>query len=246
MENNTRIYDKIEDVNADKICTFWDSRAQSVQSLKAVFLGDDFAKNAAEIRNNNEIKVLNKSLNTDKRLKILDIGSGIGRWAENLKDKIDVYHGIDFSQIFVEKANKVFKEEKNIKFFHMSATKLNKEVLSKNYDLIILNGVCMYINEKELADVFNELNIFSANKTYIYLQETVSVLENRFTLKDFYSKELNCDYSAIYRTCREYEKLIGEKLNGFELITKGLLLDEKTGAREETNAGYWLLRKQGD
>ena len=77
----------------------------------------------------------------------------------------------------------------------------------------------------------------------IYLQESVSITGNRFTLNEFYSKDLKCTYSAIYRTKNDYDILITKQLNSIKILKTGLLLDEKTGAREETNAQYWFLKK---
>jgi len=37
--------------------------------------------------------------------------------------------------------------------------------------------------------------------------------------------------------------LITKQLNSIKILKTGLLLDEKTGAREETNAQYWFLKK---
>ena len=65
-------------------------------------------------------------------------------------------------------------------------------------------------------------------------------MDARLTLNKFESKDLQTDYSAIYRTKQEYEKYF--KLNNFDIIKTDLLLDNKSGAREETNAQYWILK----
>jgi hypothetical protein len=58
--------------------------------------------------------------------------------------------------------------------------------------------------------------------------------------------ELKSKYNAIYRTREEYEKYFTSYLPEyfFEPNESGLLLDKDTGAREETNAGYWFLRRK--
>jgi hypothetical protein len=58
--------------------------------------------------------------------------------------------------------------------------------------------------------------------------------------------ELNSKYNAIYRTRGEYEKYFADYLPEyfFKPDECGLLLDEYTGARDETNAGYWFLRRK--
>ena len=95
----------------------------------------------------------------------------------------------------------------------------------------------MYINDSELSKIFEMYRNLSPE--YIYLQESVSIMETRLTLKDFESKEMNVNYSAIYRTSEEYEKYF----DGFDIIDTGLLLNEKNGSREETNARWWVLKR---
>ncbi len=182
----------------------------------------------------------------DKKIKILDIGCGIGRWVNNLKSEIDIYHGIDFSENFVNKACVAFNNLNNVNFFLMSATDINQDVLLKKYDLIIMNGVCMYINDIPLLDLFKYINKLILRNGCIYLQESISILDDRLTLKDFYSKDLNMTYNAIYRTKDEYDKIIARYLTSFKIMQTGLLLDNETGVRKETNAQYWFLLRRSD
>ena len=243
MKKKSRIYNSIENIPSDKVSEFWNSRAKKTSSLEGVLLGEGLATNSAVIRNSKEKKILRSLLTKEKKIKILDIGSGIGRWAHNLISEIDIYHGIDFSDNFVFKACETFKNCKNVNFFTMSATDIDRSKLLKQYDLIIMNGVCMYINDIPLLNLFSELNELLSDHGCIYLQESVSITGSRLTLKEFYSKDLKCTYNAIYRTKNDYDTMITKQLNLMEILTTGLLLDKDTGAREETNAQYWFLKK---
>jgi hypothetical protein len=157
-----------------------------------------------------------------------------------------MYHGIDFSQEFVKAASSAFDGEKNIKFFTMSAIDIDTTRLLKKYDLIIINGVTMYINDDNINRLFYYCNQLTGESSAIYFQESVSILPHRLTLKDFYSEDLKTYYNAIYRTSQEYERFFMECLPDFEFKKdeSGLLLDKDTGAREETNARYWFLRRK--
>ena len=75
------------------------------------------------------------------------------------------------------------------------------------------------------------------------LQESVSIINERLTLNKFYSDELDKLYSSIYRVPEDYENLIKQYLQNYEILKSDLLLNEKTGARKETNAKYWILRR---
>lgn len=243
-ENKTRIYTDIEKIEPDKVQEFWNKRASETTSVKGVLLGEGLSPNSAELSNDKEKGILTSLLANDKKYSILDIGSGIGRWVENLQTQIAVYHGIDFSEKFVAMANENYKESPDVHFFYMSATHLNKSTLLEEYDLVIMNGVLMYINDDQLLYLFKELNELISANGCIYLQESVSTIWKRLTLKDFYSQDLNEMYNAIYRTKNEYDQAMGKELPSFECEVTGLLLDKETGARDETNAQYWFLKRR--
>ncbi|WP_296882740.1 hypothetical protein [uncultured Methanobrevibacter sp.] len=48
--------------------------------------------------------------------------------------------------------------------------------------------------------MINELNEIISDEKTIYIRETNSVMDPPLTLKDFYSKNLETNYSTIYRT----------------------------------------------
>ena len=232
-----RIYGEHADIDFDNTKTFWQSRTNEDFSMRTVLLGSDKSNTAQTLRNMNELELFNSVIPIKEPLKILDIGSGIGRWPDNLHDRIEKYDGIDYTEAFVEYANQKYKDNPNINFYKMSATDIDLSKLTGDYNLIITTGVLMYINDSELGKIFEMYRKLSPE--YIYLQESVSIMETRLTLKDFESKEMNVNYSAIYRTSEEYEKYF----NGFDIIDTGLLLNEKNGSREETNARWWVLKR---
>ena len=234
----TRIYGEHADIDFNNTKSFWQSRTKESFSMRTVLLGSDKKNIAQTLRNSNELELFNSVIPLSEPLKILDIGCGIGRWPDNLHNRIEKYDGIDYTEAFVEYANGKYKNNSNINFYKMSATDIDLSKLTGDYNLIITTGVLMYINDSELHKVFDMYKFLSPK--YIYLQESVSIMDTRLTLKDFESKEMNINYSAIYRTSEEYEKYF----DGFEIIKTGLLLNEKNGSREETNARWWVLKPQ--
>jgi SAM-dependent methyltransferase len=244
---NGRYYGGVEDIDGEKIKSFWDNNAKKDSSLKSVLLGYDFNENSANLHNEREKNILINFLAGRNKLDILDIGCGMGRWAYNLKSFIKTYHGIDFSEEFIKNAQKVFQNEMNIQFHCMSAIDIDMSVLLPNYDLVIVSEVSMYINDADLKKLYGYINrLTTGGGGLVYLQDTTSLLSTRLTLKDFESKELKTKYNAIYRTKLEYEKMFDKYLQEFRIKPidgTDLLLDKETGAREETIARYWLLQK---
>jgi hypothetical protein len=77
----------------------------------------------------------------------------------------------------------------------------------------------------------------------ICVREPVGI-EERLTLKDFYSDELKCNYNAIYRTREELENLFrvftdqGFVITKQDFVTKGSLNN-----RKETSQYYYILER---
>lgn len=233
----TRVYtDKINiDNNSTK--EFWQKRANNINNLQTVLLGSDNTGSEQNIRNENEKRIVEKIIEKIQNPGILDIGCGIGRWAENLQNKFEYYVGVDFSEGFINYASKKFTNFSNVKFYNNSILNLDKDILTSRFNLIICTGVLMYINDENISNIFKAFRQVSPE--YLYIQESISLI-GRLTLNKFESKDLKTDYSAIYRTKQEYEEYF--KTNAFNIIKTDLLLDNKSGAREETNAQYWILK----
>lgn len=238
----TRIYaDKIEiDNNSTK--EFWENRANNINNLQTVLLGSDKTGIEQNTRNEHEKLIVESVVKQIQNPRILDIGCGIGRWAENLINQFDSYTGVDFSEGFINFASEKFANYSNIKFYNNSILNLDKEILDSKFNFIICTGVLMYVNDTNLSKFFKTLKQMTntCNIQNIYIQESISIMENRLTLNQFESKDLKTNYNAIYRTKQEYEEYF--KTNKFDIIKTDLLLDNKSGAREETNAQYWILK----
>lgn len=234
----TRVYtDKIKiDNNSTK--EFWENRANNINNLQTVLLGSDKTGIEQNTRNEHEKLIVESVIRQIQNPRILDIGCGIGRWAENLINQFDYYTGVDFSEGFIDYASKKFSDNKNIKFCNNSILELDDTILSSNFNFIICTGVLMYVNDSNIFDIFKAFR--RVTPEYVYIQESISLMDARLTLNQFESKDLQTNYNAIYRTKQEYEEYF--KTNKFDIIKTDLLLDNKSGAREETNAQYWILK----
>lgn len=238
----SRIYGDKVDIDSEKVHTFFEKRFCRENPLASVMVRASADDCIADKRNDNEKRLLKNLVDFSEPKKVLDIGCGCGRWAENLQKMLFCYDGVDFTENYVEAAKELFKHNDNIHFYQMSATELNMNILRDDYDIVILNGLCMYLNDDALKGVFVSLKSLLARDGKVYLRESVSTIGRRLTLKDFPSEELKTDYNAIYRTPEEYEQLFQEVFPEASIRNSGFLLDKETGAREETNQKYWLLQ----
>jgi SAM-dependent methyltransferase len=154
MTQETRIYGKAVELDNNSVQMFWDAHAYNDNSLTSVLLGSDFTEDVKKRRNERETEILLSFIGGKKDITVLDIGCGIGRWAHNLKDCVKTYHGIDFSAEFIRSAKKFFEKDDRIQFFNMPASQIDVSVLLNCYDLVIITGVAMYINDRDMERLF--------------------------------------------------------------------------------------------
>ena len=157
--------------------------------------------------------------------KVLEIGCGIGRWAEFFHGKCASYLGLDYSENLIDIAKKSHDFE-DCQFQVMSAfdIKIDELLIEPPFDVILISQVLMYINDEDLSVLINEIKGVIAEEKQVFITEPISCMDSRLTLKDFYSDELEADYNAIYRTEKEYRKFF-ERLNCNEINSYDIFMD---------------------
>ena len=233
----SRLYGDKEDINSDKVKNFFNERAnKDLESDLSIVLFQD--KENSEQRHIEEQKVLFEKIDVSGK-KILEIGCGIGRWADALHDKCGSFLGIDFSEDLIEIAKKS-RNYDNCEFQVMSATdiKIDELLIEPPFDIVIFSGVLMYINDEDLEVIINEVNSVTDENKKIFIMEPISCLETRLTLKDFYSEGLESDYSAIYRTENEYIDVF-KKFNCENIISEDIFKD--LSDHTETQYMYFIV-----
>ena len=232
-----RLYGEHEDINSNKVKDFFSDRAnRDLESDLSIVLFQD--KETSEKRHIEEKKAFHDHIDCNGK-KILEIGCGIGRWVETLHDKCDSYLGIDYTEDMINIANETIDYD-NCKFQVMSATDIcvDELLIKPPFDIIIISGVLMYINDDDLIKVIENINLVGSENKKLFIMEPISCLETRLTLKDFYSEGLDADYSAIYRTEKEYAECF-ENLNYNKLISEYIF--EDISHHSETSNMFFVI-----
>lgn len=244
-----RVYGEKVSIDTESTVSFYDQRAKTINNRKqeytTVLLGDQDPDFSVQWDAYEKQLILPRlKLNQDKV--ILDIGCGMGRWAQAVADQCKEYYGVDFSSELIAVAKENIKNE-NCHFYAMSAVDAvsNPKITARKYDIVLDVGVSMYINEEELKECYRGLKQLADRDTLFYFEESVGKKE-RITLNHLWSDNLNAYYSAIYRTREEYKSIIEECMNGVEFIEEGYLncLDKEEHA--ETSHWYALFRLKKD
>ena len=243
-----RVYGEQVSIDTKNTVSFYDQRAKTIKNRKqeytTVLLGDqdpDFSVKWDKF----EKQFILPKLKLDQNKVILDIGCGIGRWAEAVSDNCKEYYGVDFSSEMIAVAKQNIKDG-NCHFYTMSVLDAvsNPLITVRHYNLVIDVGVSMYINEDELKECYRGLRKLANHDTLFYFEESVGKKE-RITLNHIWSDNLNSYYGAIYRTREEYKSLIEEYMDGVEFMEEGYLNFLDKEEHSETSHWYALFRCKG-
>ena len=234
-----RLYGEKEDINKENIKDFFDKRAsKEVDSLMTITSFQE--KENLDQRQEEESKIVLENIDLNGK-KILEIGCGIGRWAEIFHDKCDTYLGLDFAKNLIKIAKENYNYE-NCYFQEMSAVdiKIDELLVKPPFDIIFIAGVLVFLNDEDIPKMINQINKLISHEKTIYIRETISLMDTRLTLKDFYSENLETNYSAIYRTKEELIDFFKE----FKDITdiKDDTIYETLKKYDETGYRYFIIK----
>ena len=234
----SRLYGDKENISSKKIKDFFDKRAEiDVEYLLSITEYSD-AENSKQ-RHLKESEILLNELDFENK-KVLEIGCGTGRWAEVLHDKVKEYNGIDYSKNLIKIANENYNYP-NCHFQELSAMDINEKILITDgpFDILLITGVLLYINDDDIRKIVKEASKLIKEDAVIFIKEPLSNMENRLTLKDFYSESLENDYNAIYRTPEELLELFKD-IKNISNVKMGDMYNE-LNEREETGYKYFVI-----
>ena len=240
-----------EQVNIDTVNTisFYNQRAKTIknreQEYTTVLLGDRDPEYAVKWDEYEKGFVLPKIMLNRNKV-VLDLGCGMGRLADAVSDKVKEYYGVDFSSEMIAVAKQNVRNN-NCHFYTMSIVDAlsDPKITARKYDLVLMAGVSMYINEDELKESYKLLRNLVNKDSLFYFEESVGKVE-RLTLNHIWSEDLQDYYGAIYRTREEYKSLIDEYINGVEYIEEGYMNFLDKEEQSETSHWYALLQYKGE
>lgn len=244
-----RITEEIVDIDYHETKRFFEKRADkfSADNPYSVTMYQDHNKELVRERNRKETEKLLPLMKLRADSRVLDVACGIGRWADAMPDYIEEYCGVDFSGELIEIARQRNGRD-NFHFYEGAADKIEQTVAktrSEVYDRILMVGILMYLNDRELTDTLAQIERISQRHTIICIREPIGI-SKRLTLKNYFSEELEDNYNAIYRTRQELRKLIDGAFlqKGFIVSQEGFLFDEDAlNNRKETAQYFYILER---
>lgn len=255
MPDNTRIYGDKTDIDMDMVHDLYATRAKEKREKhidQPVVLVADRDPEQADYWTEYEVENILPLFELDESSRVLEAGFGTGRMAKHLIEKAGRYVGIDYVQEFVEIARhrEDINSEKQPTFLQGSFQQLvggEIQLPVRSFDrFFISGGVLMYINDSVIPSCLRKLLSFLDEKSIIYISEPIA-LNERLTLNQFFSNEMQAEYSAIYRTDAEYQDMFKPLYDaGFECIVNRPFFEEDIKARKETRQWIYILKRENN
>lgn len=238
------------ELNYDSVQKFFEERGEN-DKLKNKYnyvLFQDQEPELAVRRDREEKAKIGTLLSFDMPMRALDIGCGIGRWGEYLLAHGAYYVGIDGSAKMIERAEVNLSGYPAKKLltgvFQNLPTILEKAGETAPFDLILVNGVFMYLNDVDFQRALRDVKRAAGQGSTFYIKESMGI-EQRLTLNHFFSEGLKQYYSAIYRAIKEYrESFQKEFVPEYALVQEGALFDEELRNHKETIDYYFIWKRQ--
>lgn len=238
--SSRRIVGERRSIDYDQTQAFFDERASraSENHLTATMYQDsDLAARRDKFEKETMLPILDPRASD----RVLDLGCGAGRWAEAIAPSVSAYLGIDFSENLLNTAR---AKVPSAIFQRLEINALDVSVLevAPPFTLFLCSGIFAYINDEDLVRLFETISRISTIDARVYVREPVAK-ESRLTLDQFWSDDLQCVYSAIYRTRSEYVTLF-DFLTGFEVELETKPFPAELQNRVETEQHCFVLRRR--
>jgi len=226
-----------------KIKFFWDLRSERLfdgDSFSITNLEEDKALQKKKLKL--EYKKINNFISPSKNYKVLDLGAGLGYWSTYFAKRCRSVVAVDYSQKMIEKSKKNAMDAgiQNIDYIVDDVVRYKSNEI---FNLIFISGVLIYIDDRKIHPLLNNINNYSEQGTYLLLRDGTGRTKPHSIIGK-HSEQLNAEYNAYYRTRRNYIEIFNQI--GFKLINDDDMFNDSSGLNKwpETILRIYLFRKQ--
>ena len=233
-------------IDRQSIAIFFKQRAEKILELGHIqaVIYQDKNPELAQLRDAAEKAKILPMLQLHGNETLLDMGCGTGRWSDVVIPLCKNYVGVDFSQDLIEIAAKRFGEVEHVRFICMPAESVSSTSLVERFHLILSCGLFIYLNDDELVNAIRGYAQVADRNCKILIREPVSS-NDRLTIKEHYSDDMDQIYNAIYRTENELMSIFHSELRpeAFQLTGSGDVYEDALNNRRDTKQKWFLLER---
>jgi len=182
-------------VDYEAVSHYWSTAPPSILG-PYMMDGFGFPASAGRFRFGAECRIVNRLIPTETAdCRLLDLGSGIGFWAE--------YFARRFSRVVaVEASGPLYEAMEERCAAYGNVTMIQGDVMlfrpEDRYDVVFLGGLLMYLNEEDVVSLLGAL-IASLRPGGIVLCRETTVRQGVTTRQG--------DYQAVYRSVADYRRI---------------------------------------
>ena len=191
---------------------FWEEYSNrkdlSMNSLMNLEVNEELSKRKFEV----ETKMFDNLISLNPNYNVLDLGGGIGLWANFFSQKGCNVTLVEKEKNFIEIAKKIAK--KNITIHHSDVVDFSAE--ENSFDVVFISGVTIYLDDRSLLNLMSNIKKYLKSNGFFLHRDAYGVKDD-FIITNKYSENLNLNYSAKYRSRVNYDKFFVDKF-GFTKI----------------------------
>lgn len=211
-------------INPNKVKEFWDSRAEFYQKVAIESVANlEHDPENLKLKIDDETKKVFSWLPDLAGKSILDLGAGVGQWSFRFVERgAGSVTAVEYAAGLVEigQAEAKARDFYQVEFVNSAAEKFSTD---KKFDLIFISGLFVYLTDEQASELLTKLRSFLSADGLLLLRDGTSI-ETRYEIDDRFSEHLGQNYSANYRTAKEYIKAFCDA--DFELIKDENMFDE--------------------
>jgi trans-aconitate methyltransferase len=228
------------EIDYAKVSRYWE---EATPSILGPYMMDDFGfpASAGDFRFRAESRIVQRLIRDVKRDgAVLDLGSGIGVWAEEFAGRFSLVTAVEGSRTLFQSLQRRCAAYPNLRPIHGDVMTFEPDA---RYDLVFLGGLLMYLNETDVIDLLRKLAPCIEPGGMILCRES-TVRGNAVTLRG--------DYQVVYRSVSDYGRIFRkcglsirhvERNEPYVLIEMGSELVEKW--RKSVPVQFQALRAVG-
>jgi len=186
------------EIDYAKVNRYW---AKATPSVLGPYMMDDFGfpARAGTFRFDAESRIVHRlTRDVPQQGTVLDLGSGIGMWAEDFARRFSSVTAVESSHVLFKALQTRAAPYANLRPFHGDVMTFETD---ESYDLIFLGGLLMYINERDVIALLQKLSLCLKPGGMILCRES-TVRGQALTLKG--------DYQVVYRSVSDYRNVFAQ------------------------------------
>ena len=193
------------DLDYASVARYWQSTRTSILG-PYVMDGFGFPPGAGQFRFCNEQKVVSRLMRRSRRQgTALDLGSGVGHWAEFFSQEFAHVVAVEASQQLYRTLEQRCRSLPNVTPRHQNALSLEP---CRSYEIVFTGGLLMYLNDSDVVGLLKKLRPCLGPGGLVICRE--STVRGGTLTRDG-------EYQAIYRSVPIYERLFRE--SGFDVVS---------------------------